>query len=302
MRMRVASGRCLTSVLAPALLFLTCLSTGPAAYADSRPSAMVRTGATMQSDAQDISVFQDRNVSVMVSGGTATAINKCVNDASDGVIQNQLTACRQVASAGNAVEITSIRVYRSKNITITVSGGTATAINQCANDASDGVIQNQRNACEQAASAGNVVTVGSITVSGSKNVTIDITGGTATAIDECINDASGGTSQTQQNVCVQVAYAGNTVDIGDVTILTSKNITINITGGIAVALYNCLSHASGQAAATQQDTCDQITEVGSSSSAGRILVRDSKDITVTVDGKVVFTLRKGHPQEAALAA
>lgn len=298
MRMRISFGRCLTSILAPVLLFLTCLSTGPVAYADSLSAATRQTGG------QNISVFQDNNVAVSVSGGVATAINKCVNDASDGVIQNQQTACRQVASAGNAVDVTTVTVYQSKNVTITVSGGTATAINECVNDASDGVIQSQLNACDQAASAGNVVAVASITVSASKNITIDVTGGTANSINECVNEASasGDASQNQQNTCVQVSSSGNLVDVGSVSILTSKNITINITGGIAVALYNCLNHASGGTVATQQDTCTQVANVGSSTSVGRIYVRDSKNVTVTVDGTVVFTIRKGRAQAAALAA
>lgn len=302
MRLRISFGRCLTSVLAPVLLFLTCLSVGPAAYADKLPAATRQSAATSQAGGQDISVFQNHNVAVSVSGGVATAINRCINDASDGVIQNQQTACRQVASAGNVVGVTAITVYQSKNVTITVGGGTVTAINECVNDASDGVIQNQLNACDQAASAGNVVTVASITISASKNVTIDVNGGTATSINECVNDASGGASQNQQNTCVQVASAGNIVDVGAVNILTSKNIIINITGGIAVALYNCLSNASGGTAAIQQDTCTQVAEVGSSTSVGRIYVRDSKNVTITVDGKVVFTIRKGRAQAAALAA
>ena len=286
MHMHISSMRCLTSMMAPVLLLLTSLSVGPAAYADSLSSETTQTGG------RDISVFRDHNVAVAVSGGTATAINECVNDASDGVIQNQQTACRQVASAGNAIDVATIRVYASKNVVITVSGGTATAINKCVNDASDGVIQNQRNACNQAASAGNVVTVDSITVSASKNITIDVTGGTAASINECVNKASGGSSQDQQNVCVQVGSSGNTVDVGDVNVLASKNITIKITSGIAVAIFNCLSHASGKSVATQQNTCAQVASVGSSTGRGRISIQDSKNVTVTVDGAVVATIRK----------
>jgi hypothetical protein len=170
------------------------------------------------------------------------------------------------------------------------------------NDASDGVIQNQRNACNQAASAGNVVTVDSIKISASKNITIDVTGGTATSINECVNEASGGDSQNQQNTCVQVGYSGNTVDVGDIDIQASKNININISGGIAVAVFNCLNHTSDGAVATQQDTCTQVAGVGSSTSLGRIFVHNSKNVTVTVDGVVVATVRKGHAQAPALAA
>jgi hypothetical protein len=284
--MRNPPGRRSTSILAPAFLFLTCLGIGPAAHA-SPPRSM---SLTAQSGEGAISVFRDRNTSVVVSGGTATAINECLTDASDGVIQNQQTACRQVASAGNFVDVTSITVYESKNVTITVSGGTATAINECVNDASDGVIQNQQNACNQAASAGNLVAVGRITISASKNATIDVNGGTATAGNACVNNASGGASQTQQNACIQVSDSENIVDIGHINVLTSKNITINVTGGIAVALFNCVNKASNKATATQQDTCTQVAYAGTSSRVGHILFHNSKNVTVTLDGIVVATV------------
>ncbi|HEY6798206.1 MAG TPA: hypothetical protein VI248_26300 [Kineosporiaceae bacterium] len=273
--------------LAPVLVFLICsLGTGLPAYADSSSSR------TSSADGQAVSVFRDRNVSITVSGGVATAINECVNDASDGVIQNQRTACQQAASAGNVVD-GAITVYQSKNVAITVSGGVATAINECVNDASDGVVQNQRTACEQAASAGNVVAVSSITISTAKNIAIDITGGTAVVINECVNNASGGATQNQQNTCVQVGSSGNIVDVGSVYILTSKNITINITGGVAMALFTCLSSASGGGVVTQKEACTQVAQTGNSTSVGRILIRDSKNVIVTVDGKVVTTIRNG---------
>jgi hypothetical protein len=280
--------RRITLLPASALLFLTCLGIGPAAYANPSLASTSSTGG------QEISVFQDRNVSVTVSGGVVTAINSCITDASDGVIQTQQTACDQVASAGNLVDGGNVKVYQSKNVSIMVSGGVATATNKCANDASDGVIQTQQNACDQVAAAGNVVVVDSITIFASKNVSISITGGVAVAINECVNNASGGETQAQQNACVQVASAGNVVDIGDINILASKNVTIDITGGIAVALYNCRNSASGGGGLTQHDDCTQVATVGSSTSLGGIYVLDSKDITVKVDGTVVMNLRKGR--------
>src|SRR5512134_2148479 len=186
MRMYIPAERHHASMLAPALLFLACLGSGPVAHADSSPSSTSTEG---------ISVFRAKNTSVVVSGGVATAINSCITDASDGVIQVQRTACHQVASAGNAVNSGAITVYRSKNVSITVSGGVATAINRCVNDASDGVVQDQRNACDQAAGAGNVVTVDSITISTSKNVSITVRGGASTAINECVNNASNAVQQ-----------------------------------------------------------------------------------------------------------
>jgi hypothetical protein len=245
-----------------------------------------------------ISVFRDKDVSIAVSGGVAVAINRCITDASDGVIQSQQNACRQAASAGNFVDGGSISVYQSKNVSISVSGGTATAINQCVNDASDGVIQNQQNACDQTASAGNVVLVDDITISASKNVTVDISGGTATATDECVNEAVGSGTQSQQNVCVQVATSGNVVDVGDISLVASKNVRINITGGLTMALYSCVNNASGGAVQTRRDDCTQVANTGNSTVVGNIFVFDSKNVTVAVDGTVVIAMRKGAAEAA----
>ena len=250
-------------------------------------------------DVGGISVFRDKDVSIAVSGGVAVAINRCITDASDGVIQNQQNACRQAASAGNFVDSGSISVFQSKDVSISVSGGTATAINQCVNDAADGVIQNQQNACDQTASAGNVVVVDSITISASKNVTVDISAGTATATDECVNEASGGGTQVQQNVCVQVATSGNVVDVGDISLVASKNVRINITGGLALALYSCVNNASGGVIQTQRDDCTQVADTGNSTTVGNIFVYNSKDVTVAVDGTVVITMQKGTAATAA---
>lgn len=293
MRRYVPAGRHQASMVAPALLLLACLGSGPAAHADSSPSS---TGT------EGISVFRAKNTSVVISGGVATAINSCLTDASDGVIQVQRTDCRQVASAGNAVDGGAITVYRSKNVSIIVSGGEATAINRCVNDASDGVVQDQRNACEQAAGAGNVVTVDSITISTSKDVSITVSGGEATALNECVNNASNAAQQDQQNACVQVASSGNTVEVGEINISASKHITVDITGGLAMDINRCVNNASNGTAATQTDTCTKVASVGNSTSVGRIQLQASKDVTIKVDGTTVFTLRKGKVQARALVA
>jgi hypothetical protein len=278
------------------------LGIGPTAHAGTSPPSSISPAIApvgSSAHAGGISVFRDKDVSIAVSGGVAVAINRCVTDASDGVIQNQQNACRQAASAGNFVDGGSISVYRSKNVSISVSGGTATAINRCVNDAADGVIQNQQNACDQTASAGNVVVVDSITISASKNVTVDISGGTATATDECVNEAVGDGTQTQQNVCVQVATSGNVVEVGDISLVASKDVRINITGGLAMALYSCVSNASGGAIRTRQDTCTQVADTGNTTVVGNIFVHNSKNVTVAVDGTVVITMRKGAAVAAA---
>jgi hypothetical protein len=287
MRIYVPARRHPARMLAPAFLFLACLGSGPAAHADSSPSSASTEG---------ISVFRAKNTSVAVSGGVATAINSCLTDASDGVIQMQRSACRQVASAGNAVDGGAITVYRSKNVSIIVSGGAATAINRCVNDASDGVVQDQQNACDQAAAAGNIVTVDSITVSTSKNVYITVSGGSATAINECVNNASDAVQQDQQNACVQMASSGNTTEVGDINISASKNITVDITGGLALDINSCVNNAFGGTAVTQGDTCTKVAAVGNSTSVGRIQLQTSKNVTIKVDGTTVFTVHKGRVQ------
>lgn len=293
MQLRTPVKRHHTLLLAPGLLFLACLGTGTAAHADSSFSS---------SGAEETSVFRAKNTAVAVEGGVATAINRCITDASDGVIQQQETACTQVAVAGNLTDSGAITVYQSKNVSITVSGGTATAINQCVNDASDGVIQDQKNACDQAATAGNVVLVESISISASKNVTITVTGGSATAINECVNNASNAESQSQENACIQVANAGSTVDVGDINVRLSKNIMIDITGGLSMEINSCLSHASNSAVATRSDTCTKVGNVGNSTTVGRIDIYDSKNVTIQVDGKTVYTIRKSGVQPSALVA
>lgn len=116
-------------------------------------------------------VYQANNVTVKVSGGEAIALNQCINDAKDGVIQTQLNACQQISTAGNLLQLENVSVwvlppsgigfplFASSHVTVEVSGGLANAINSCVNDAQDGFIQTQTNACAQSASAGNIVSL-----------------------------------------------------------------------------------------------------------------------------------------------
>jgi hypothetical protein len=119
-------------------------------------------------------VYAARRVSVRITGGDVIALNRCVNDARDGVINTQLNACRQVASAGNFLELDDTNVvvaarpdgstdFSRSDVDVEVSGGTATAIDECVNDAQDGVID-QTNACVQTATAGNLLRVTNVTI------------------------------------------------------------------------------------------------------------------------------------------
>lgn len=121
-------------------------------------------------------LFQSSNANVQVSGGEVAALNACIADAQDGVIQTQLVACDQIATAGNLVFLDGVSVwvttpttphallFHGSNVTVSVTGGLATAFNLCAADAHDGVIQTQIVACRQVASAGNLVNLSNVFV------------------------------------------------------------------------------------------------------------------------------------------
>lgn len=114
-------------------------------------------------------LYQNNNANVRVTGDEAVAMNKCINDAKDGVIQTQINACQQISTAGNIVELENVSIYvqattfphyllyQAGGVNVEVSGGPVAAVNLCVNDAQDGFIQTQQNACVQAATAGNIV-------------------------------------------------------------------------------------------------------------------------------------------------
>jgi hypothetical protein len=55
-------------------------------------------------------LFSANRVRVLVSGGLADAMNLCLNDSVDGVINTQINACRQVSFAGNIVQLMNVYV------------------------------------------------------------------------------------------------------------------------------------------------------------------------------------------------
>jgi hypothetical protein len=121
-------------------------------------------------------LYQNSNANVKISGGEVTAMNNCIADAQDGVIQTQIVACNQVAAAGNLVALDGVSVwvtsatppssllYHGDNVTVKVSGGLANAINNCVADAQDGFVQTQIVACNQSASVGNLVNLSGVSV------------------------------------------------------------------------------------------------------------------------------------------
>ncbi len=122
-------------------------------------------------------LYQNSNARVMASGGEAVALNACISDAHDGIIQTQQVACNQMATSNNWIDLDSVRVlvtpntppykilYKNTNdVSVKVTGGLTVAINACIADAHDGIIQTQQVACNQYASAGNVVTLNKVTV------------------------------------------------------------------------------------------------------------------------------------------
>jgi len=125
---------------------------------------------------------------VRVTGEDASALSRCLADAQDGVIGTQRAACHRVALGADGtlhLHVASFRAdhrdqsftgsgvtvnllgdtttHSNVHLTIDISGGIATAINNCINDAQDGVIQNQQNDCTQYASAGNLIILEDVT-------------------------------------------------------------------------------------------------------------------------------------------
>jgi len=133
-------------------------------------------GVSTQASATAL-VYQNDNVTIKVSGGDAIALNQCINDAKDGFINTQQNACDQIASSSNLVQLENVSVwvyptagislpqFSRSHVNVEVTGGDLVhAINLCLNDAKDGVINNQANACKQAATAGNLVTLSGVSV------------------------------------------------------------------------------------------------------------------------------------------
>lgn len=118
--------------------------------------------------------YSARNAFVVLTGGESTALNLCLNDARDGVINTQQNACNQIATAGNIVSLDNVTAFVAPaggggafsggHATVALSGGTANAVNQCVNDSKDGVINTQINNCNQYAVAGNLIILSGITV------------------------------------------------------------------------------------------------------------------------------------------
>ena len=122
-------------------------------------------------------IYQKDNASLKITGGEAIALNSCINDAQDGVINTQINACNQIATSGNIVELDNVSLYvfasgcysgvplfHASNVHVEVTGGVASALNLCLNDSRDGVINTQINQCSQYAVAGNIAFLSSVWV------------------------------------------------------------------------------------------------------------------------------------------
>jgi hypothetical protein len=118
-------------------------------------------------------VYAGGPVTARVTGGDVSALNHCLSDARDGVINTQQDACRQVATAGRAVQLKNVdvwvtgstgqrRLVTARHVRIVISGGPASAINRVVNDAQDGTVQT--NTCIQVATAGNLLQISGVSV------------------------------------------------------------------------------------------------------------------------------------------
>lgn len=124
-------------------------------------------------------LYQNDNANVKISGGEVTALNNCITDAQDGVIQTQIVTCGLVAGpvlnptllslGGVSVWVITATppltvLYHGDRVSVSVSGGRANAIIACLADAQDGVIQTQMVNCRQAASIGNLISLANVRV------------------------------------------------------------------------------------------------------------------------------------------
>lgn len=110
---------------------------------------------------------------------------------------------------------------------IKLAGGEALALNLCLNDARDGVITTQQNACTQIATSGDMISLENVNLyvwdggwswqyyQGHYNSADVVLGGNAmAAANLCINDAQDNWYiDTQINSCMQTASAGNLITL-----------------------------------------------------------------------------------------
>ena len=132
-------------------------------------------GLAVPANATPGTVHRTRDAAVRITGSSAAAVARCVNDARDGVIQTQQNACDNTAIAGNVLELDNVAIvvqpagggsgqYSARNATVDISSGPVTAIAECVNDARDGVIQTQQNACNNTAIASSMLVLSGVTV------------------------------------------------------------------------------------------------------------------------------------------
>lgn len=123
-------------------------------------------------------------------------------------------------------------LFEASNVDVRVSGGQVAAFNQCVNDARDGIIQTQINACQQLAQANNILELDDVAVDvindsspderplyENDNADIRLSGGAARAANQCVNDAQDGFLQVQANQCVQFSIVNNVLILKNVNII-----------------------------------------------------------------------------------
>lgn len=130
--------------------------------------------------------------------------------------------------ASSASAATTLYDSGTMKVRMFISGGGVNTLNKCLNDAKDGRVQYQNNACDQVSTAGNslelehvkatalTTTVPSRILFRGNDVKVKISGGFAKAVNLCVNDAKDGYVKSQVNKCVQSAQAGNLVTITNV--------------------------------------------------------------------------------------
>jgi len=187
--------------------------------------------SSLSNSASDEITIAANEVNFTVSGGDATAIAACIEEAKKVTRNNRFCRNITVARGGKVilrrVNVTVVNpdgsIADGKTVDIIISGGDATALATCINAGSNATKSN--NHCVNVALAfggmvvlANVEIVVQLTGDGSGAVTLELSGGDATAVASCIN----ADSEHQAARCKSVAKAR-----GGRVILT--NTTINIT-------------------------------------------------------------------------
>lgn len=129
---------------------------------------------------------------------------------------------------------TSMPPYQRGNVDVMIAGGDVSPLLQCLRDARVGSLDRLQNPCRRITTTriglvlkDTVVFVTTTTVprrllhSGNR-VRVELNGGTATTVTECVNDVRDGSLSSQVRSCRHLAMAGNAATFARVNVRVSR--------------------------------------------------------------------------------